>query len=258
MFIVATKYNRRHPIGEYDFSTNSPMSAKKKIETENYCNDPVFNAAVRRICERDKRFVPALYFFVRHGLDYLVKKRAEESQQAAGTPHQHISGRQLLEGLREYALSEYGPAAYALLTRWGIQKSSDFGDIVFSLIAENMLGKSPNDRREDFDNGFDLELGLLEPFEPQTRTRLCVMRARLISNSSYNPELFRDVAKQSIANTFVVQMPDLAALSKLLAGADSPAVPKKPPAKKAAAGAQKAASTTKRPRRKKPNNGEVN
>ena len=62
----------------------------------------------------------------------------------------HVSGAELIEGLRVYALEQYGPLAKTVLNSWGVKRCSDFGDIVFNLIEYNVFSKTENDRREDF------------------------------------------------------------------------------------------------------------
>jgi uncharacterized repeat protein (TIGR04138 family) len=67
----------------------------------------------------------------------------------------HISGQQLCEGLREYALARWGLMAGAVLTRWGITSTMDFGRIVYVLIQYNMLQKTDGDSIDDFRNVYD-------------------------------------------------------------------------------------------------------
>jgi uncharacterized repeat protein (TIGR04138 family) len=44
-----------------------------------------------------------------------------------------------------------------VLNSWGISSTSDFGEIVYSLIRIERMKRSKSDRREDFDDVFDFE-----------------------------------------------------------------------------------------------------
>jgi len=83
----------------------------------------------------------------------------------------HVSGRELLEGLRSYALEQYGPMAKTVLASWGIHRCADLGDIVFSLIEYNIFSKTENDRREDFADIYDFDEAFVKPFRPAGRKR---------------------------------------------------------------------------------------
>ena len=68
-----------------------------------------------------------------------------------------MSGRELLEGIREYALKTYGPMARTVLEFWGIHKTGDFGNIVFNMIAAKLFSKTENDTLEDFKDVYEFE-----------------------------------------------------------------------------------------------------
>ena len=95
-----------------------------------------FDQTVESIIESDDRFAAESYYFLRDALDVThreLKKRHGQDHQA-----QHVSGRQLLEGIRQHALEEFGPMSLTVLTEWGITRCEDFGEIVFN-IAERMM-----------------------------------------------------------------------------------------------------------------------
>src|SRR5262245_38675880 len=129
-----------------------------------------FNEVVELIHKEDQRFDRKAYTFIRHGLDQTVKELrktdAERTQRS-----QHVSGPELLDGLRAYALDQYGPLAKTVLNSWGINRCRDFGDIVFNLIEYNVFSKTENDRREDFSDIFDFEDAFVKPFQPARRVR---------------------------------------------------------------------------------------
>lgn len=89
------------------------------------------------------------------GADYDVEEVENEDLSAS----QHVSGQQLCEAIRQYALEQYGLLARQVLSHWGVRKTSDFGEIVFNLIDIGQMRKTDDDRREDFDSVFDFGPG---------------------------------------------------------------------------------------------------
>jgi uncharacterized repeat protein (TIGR04138 family) len=124
-----------------------------------------FNQAVSAICCRDPRYLPEAYGFVRDALDYATHK-LKKPLQGKG---RHISGQELLECARELALREYGPMALTVLGAWGVHSTEDIGEIVFNLVEAGKLGKTDEDRREDFARGFDFRQAFAEPFLPRVK-----------------------------------------------------------------------------------------
>ena len=121
-----------------------------------------FEQSVVSILKRDKRFDPHAYFFLKDALDYTLKRIAE----ANGGQARHVSGPELLEGCRDYALEQFGPMASTLMKEWSIRKCQDVGDMVFHLIEEQVFGKQESDKKEDFSEAFDFEASLVTPFLP--------------------------------------------------------------------------------------------
>lgn len=109
------------------------------------------------VLEKDGRYKAEAYLFVREGLDHTVSKLK--------TPR-HVSGQELLEGMREYALLEYGPMAKRVLAEWGIHECLDVGNIVFNLVNAGLLGKTDEDSIEDFMEGYDFHEAFVLPFCP--------------------------------------------------------------------------------------------
>lgn len=107
---------------------------------------------------RDPRYTLEAYCFVRDALADTVHKLE--------TPR-HVSGQELLDGIRVYALSEYGPVTKRVLSEWGITECADFGNIVFNLVNEGLLGKTDEDRLDDFSKGYDFHEAFTHPFIPK-------------------------------------------------------------------------------------------
>ena len=122
--------------------------------------DISFEEAVERSAQHDPRYQPAAYDFVRDALHLAVKRYC------AGDEAQHVSGQQLLEGVRELALKEYGPMALTILQQWGLNQGIDVGNIVYNLISVGYFGKSEGDSLEDFDHGYRFEEAFTTPFLP--------------------------------------------------------------------------------------------
>ena len=133
--------------------------------------DPDFAEIVGLICKEDTRFDRKAYDFIRLGLDHTVKElKNKESSSRAGRSR-HVSGPELLEGLRVYALEQFGPLTKTVLESWGIRRCADFGDIVFNLIEYNVFSKTENDRKEDFSDLYTFEDAFVKPFLPAKSRR---------------------------------------------------------------------------------------
>jgi len=131
--------------------------------------DLEFSEIVGLICKEDGRFERQSYLFVRQALDSTVKELKKKHPERTGKSL-HVTGSELLNGIRVYALDQFGPMTKTVLTKWGINRCSDFGDIVFNLIEYNVFSKTESDRREDFADIYDFEEAFVKPFAP-TRAR---------------------------------------------------------------------------------------
>lgn len=86
--------------------------------------------------------------FLYAALDYTIKKK--------GKPV-HVSGQELLEGVKELAIQKFGMLARVVFEHWGVCCTDDFGEIVFNLVAEGMLRKTEDDSKEDFQDRYDFK-----------------------------------------------------------------------------------------------------
>jgi uncharacterized repeat protein (TIGR04138 family) len=120
--------------------------------------NPNIDDLLAPILKKDTRYTPEAYFFVREGLDHTVREIDKP---------RHVSGQELLEGMRKYALSQYGPITKRVLSEWGITECVDFGNIVFNLVNEGLLGKTEDDSLEDFSEGYDFTEAFLHPYRPK-------------------------------------------------------------------------------------------
>lgn len=122
-----------------------------------------YSEALAQIVQEDGRFHEHAYLFIREALDFTIQKLEKPLE----GPGRHVSGGELLEGIREYALQEYGPMAQRVLKYWGITRCEDFGDIVFNLVEKGILGKTENDSRNDFASSYDFDHAFRSPFQPR-------------------------------------------------------------------------------------------
>ena len=129
-------------------------------------SDLDFNEIVTLICKEDSRYDRKAYSFVREGLDYAVKElKKKETERAKQSLH--VSGSELLMGIRAYALDQYGPLTITVLNSWGITRCGDFGEIVFNLIEYNVFSKTDSDSREDFSEVYTFTDAFVKPFLPK-------------------------------------------------------------------------------------------
>lgn len=128
-----------------------------------------FSQAMEQVAAIDNRYSVEAYLFIKEALDYTTKSLKKHVPKN-GVP-QHITGKELLEGIRLYTLKEYGPMGKTLLEFWGVQKCEDFGEIVFNLVNLGVFGKTENDTLDNFKNGYDFNEAFVKPFLPQLQKR---------------------------------------------------------------------------------------
>jgi uncharacterized repeat protein (TIGR04138 family) len=135
----------------------------------------ILNPEFVELLNRDRRYKFEAYCFVGEALAYAhrvlgmgaVKANepspiAQKTQQPQG--EQHLTGQQLCEAIRLYALEQFGYMARCVLNHWGVYTTGDFGEIVYNLIRIGEMRKSKDDRREDFDDVYDFETAFVEGF----------------------------------------------------------------------------------------------
>lgn len=98
--------------------------------------------------ERNPRFQAEAYLFLLSALHTIMESLERP---------RHISGSELVEGVRTLALERFGLLARTVLEHWGIHSTDDLGEIVFALVDCGVLTKQEGDTREDFSEVFDFE-----------------------------------------------------------------------------------------------------
>ena len=115
------------------------------------------------LLQQDQRYHIEAYQFVREALEYAQEVLKMPAQGCEG--EQHITGQQLCEAIRQYALEQYGFMAKTVLNNWGVYCTGDFGEIVYNLIRIKYMKRSKSDRRQDFDDCFDFSTAFEPIFE---------------------------------------------------------------------------------------------
>jgi uncharacterized repeat protein (TIGR04138 family) len=124
-----------------------------------------FDEVVEQILATDNRFHRDAYGFMREALDFTQKIIGKENQGKV----RHVTGQELLDGIRQYSLQQFGPMAITVLEEWGIRNCKDFGDIVFNMVEIGLLAKTERDSRKDFQHGYDFSDAFRKPFWPASR-----------------------------------------------------------------------------------------
>lgn len=105
------------------------------------------------------------YQFVFAALNYAQEKLGRDrSSLEAG----HISGAELLDGIREMATRHFGLMAKTVLASWGVTTTEDFGRIVFELIESGRMRKTDDDQLEDFIDVYDFTEAFEDDYEIDT------------------------------------------------------------------------------------------
>ncbi|MCS6865202.1 MAG: hypothetical protein RMJ56_13255 [Gemmataceae bacterium] len=118
---------------------------------------------ILELCREDPRFAYEAYEFVCEAVSYTQESLGRGQEFDADD--RHVSGAELLRGICELAIREFGMMASVVFKQWGVKTTDDIGDIVFKLIKVKRLSKSDRDEPEDFHDLFDLHQALTEGFE---------------------------------------------------------------------------------------------
>ena len=124
-----------------------------------------FDESVELILAADPRYHRDAYGFMREALDFTQKLVGKENQGKV----RHVTGLELLDGLRQYALQQFGPMATTVFEEWGVRNCRDFGEIVFNMVENGLLAKTDKDSRADFQDGYDFTDAFHKPFWPASR-----------------------------------------------------------------------------------------
>lgn len=104
--------------------------------------------ALREILHRDPRYSGRAYEFMFEALEHTIRRIGYR---------RHVTGQELLEGIRDLAQRQFGGLARLVFHTWGIRTTDDFGNIVFNLVHAGLMGKTEQDSVEDFHDLFDFD-----------------------------------------------------------------------------------------------------
>ncbi len=122
-----------------------------------------FDEAVKQIVDRDKRFSPKAFYFLREALDFTQSRVSEEGHGAM----RHVSGAELLEGFKDFALEQFGPMAATVLREWGLKNGFHVGEMVYALIDVGCFSQEEKDSINDFKGFMAFKTAFEKPFEPK-------------------------------------------------------------------------------------------
>lgn len=105
-----------------------------------------FEDRLREVASRDGRYHPNAYRFIYEALEFTLKHLDRKG---------HVTGPELLQGIRDLALDQFGGLTLLVFGTWGVRKTADFGDIVFNLVEANLMGRTETDNRADFADVYD-------------------------------------------------------------------------------------------------------
>ena len=130
----------------------------------------VFHPGLMEVVQRDPRYAYEAYEFLFQALYYTQKALGREPPEPTPgeTPQAdnryHVSGKELSHGIKDLALREFGLMARTVFRQWGVERTDDFGEMVFNLVEASLLSKTDEDCRADFHNVYDLDQALQQNF----------------------------------------------------------------------------------------------
>ncbi len=103
---------------------------------------------IDEILKKDNRYRAEAYFFLLAALEYSLEKLGMR---------RHLTGKELLDGIKEFAIRQYGPMTKTVFESWGVKATDDFGEIVFNMVEVGVLSRTEQDTKEDFHGVYDFE-----------------------------------------------------------------------------------------------------
>ena len=134
---------------------------------------------ITELLQEDRRYAFEAYVFIFEALGYaqnVLDMGSESPSEATPQPQpqneeqdqateRHVSGQELCEAVRRFAVEQYGYMAKTVLNSWGVTKTGDFGEIVFNLIRIGQMRKTAHDCREDFNDVYDFDTAFEQEFK---------------------------------------------------------------------------------------------
>ncbi|MEM9802970.1 MAG: Minf_1886 family protein [Planctomycetota bacterium] len=118
---------------------------------------------LREVWKKDPRYRFEAYHFLLEALDRVAK--SQEASLAKSGGNKHVTGQELLEGMRQHATHLFGPLAAQVWRTWGIENTLDWGRIVFNLVESELLRRQDSDTIDDFRDGYDFDEVFIRSYE---------------------------------------------------------------------------------------------
>ena len=140
-----------------------------------------FDAVLEVILTKDTRYTREAYHFIREALDFTQKQVSKENRAV-----RHVTPAELLDGIRQFTLQQFGPMATTVLEEWGVNNCADFGEIVFNMVESGLLAKTEKDSREGFRDGYTFTDAFCKPYWPESRLKAERLKAAKSSSATIN------------------------------------------------------------------------
>ncbi|MCA9012950.1 MAG: hypothetical protein KDB01_24530 [Planctomycetaceae bacterium] len=114
---------------------------------------------------KSRTYHPNAFKFVYSALRF-TQERLGRDRQSEVTGH--ISGPELLDGLRVLALQHFGMLSAVVFRKWGVKSTDDFGHIVFEMIELGEMRRTPHDQLSDFFDVYDFDKVFQDDYVPET------------------------------------------------------------------------------------------
>ena len=131
--------------------------------------------SLQQLIGKDPRYPVEAYVFIREALAFAadslelgsqnLDQEDAELELEQNRRERHLSGQELCEAIRLYALKQYGFMAKVVLNNWGVNATSDFGEIVYNMIDVGIMKKSSRDQRTHFDDVYNFDKAFENDFK---------------------------------------------------------------------------------------------
>ncbi|WP_417848451.1 Minf_1886 family protein [Thalassoglobus sp.] len=96
------------------------------------------------------------YRFIYEALHH-TQNKLDRSSSLNDEEDAHITGQELMHGVRELGILRYGLLTSHVFAHWGVHSTGDFGRIVFDMIERGEMRKTDRDQLSDFFDVYDFE-----------------------------------------------------------------------------------------------------
>lgn len=121
---------------------------------------------MRELSRKDGRYAPEAFQFLVESLGHAVRLAGKEG---AEVEDRHVTGQELLAGMRQHAVESFGPLAAQVWRSWGIQETLDWGRVVFLMVEDRRLSRQDSDSIDHFRDGFDFDEAFVKAYQPELR-----------------------------------------------------------------------------------------